>query len=106
MDSRMFRISLFLILSLLCGWLNWAAPAGRLVWKTTAQKYAAQRGETNAFFTFDFVNESADDVIVKVVHASCPCTVARWPSTLPARLESGGTGQLEVNVDLRDRWES
>lgn len=77
--------------------------AQSLAWDATAKRYDAQKGETNALFTFSATNVSPAEVVVIAVRTSCGCTIAKVP-TLPWRLASGTNGQIEVKVDLRGKY--
>jgi mono/diheme cytochrome c family protein len=81
-------------------------PTNRaLVWQSTSKSYQAKRGETNAYFSFPFANGSSNEIVVHSLRASCDCTAPKMPFRLPGKLLPGEAGQMEVNVDLRDRSE-
>ena len=73
-----------------------------LVWDATTKTYDAQKGETNVHLAFSVTNSSPVEVTVNAVRTSCGCTIAKVP-TLPWRLAPGGTGQMEISVDLRGK---
>jgi mono/diheme cytochrome c family protein len=80
-------------------------PAG-LRWASTFQSHDVQRGQTNAHYSFQYANSAATELTIHAVRATCPCTSVRFPAALPARIGPGESGVMEVNVDLRDRYES
>ncbi|MHB8519964.1 MAG: DUF1573 domain-containing protein [Limisphaerales bacterium] len=75
----------------------------RLAWDSDFKQSIAKPGETNAQFAFSLTNISTIDVVVNRVTTSCGCTVARLPS-VPWRLQPGASGQIDVTVDLRNKW--
>lgn len=87
--------------------LGWFAPPpvarAQLAWDALEKTHEAKRGETNVVFHFQVTNQAAGVVIVKAVHPSCHCTVARLPS-LPWRLKPGESGAMDVDVDVNNRW--
>jgi mono/diheme cytochrome c family protein len=82
-----------------------APPAGPLVFDAALKNYDAKRGETNASISFPFANVAGREVVLQTLRPTCPCTVASVGQALPWRMQAGETGRVEVNVDLRDRWE-
>lgn len=75
----------------------------RLAWDSDFKQSIAKPGETNAQFAFSLTNISTIDVVVNRVTTSCGCTIARLPS-VPWRLPPGASGQIDVTVDLRNKW--
>lgn len=99
-DKRQLKSALLASVLLLFGT---AVVSGQsLAWDATAKRYDAQKGETNALFTFNVTNVAPAEVVVSAVRTSCGCTLAKVP-TLPWHLAPNANGQMEVVVDLRGK---
>jgi mono/diheme cytochrome c family protein len=66
------------------------------------KEYNAQPGQESCGFDFLLKNTSTEPIVITDVKTSCGCTVARLPSK-PWRLESGSSGTLHLDVDLRGK---
>jgi hypothetical protein len=75
---------------------------GLLVWDAVFKEYRAAPGETNAPFRFGLTNISSEPIVIYTTESACDCTVAQLPSS-PWRIPPGGVGQIEANIDLRDK---
>jgi mono/diheme cytochrome c family protein len=91
----------------LMGLLAWPVLADEaLHWDALSKRCEVKRGQTNATFVFQFANATGSELSIRAVRPSCACTTARLPSDLPWRVAPGASDKLELNVDVRDRWES
>ena len=78
-------------------------PPFPLSFDATMKTQDARAGQENTSFTFSITNSSPTPVVIKAVNSSCGCTVAKLPSQ-PWNLAPGDTGNIQVNVDLRNKW--
>ncbi|MBI4663452.1 MAG: DUF1573 domain-containing protein [Verrucomicrobia bacterium] len=101
--SRPLLASLMLLLLTPATGLGQTTTGQSVVWDAMSKRYDAQKGETNALFTFGVTNISPAEVVVNAVRTSCGCTIAKVPP-LPWRLPPGAHGQIEVKVDLRGKF--
>ena len=74
-----------------------------LSFDATMKTQDAKAGQEQAHFTFSLTNISPALVTVKAVNSSCGCTVAKLPSQ-PWNLIPGESGNVQVAVDLRNKW--
>lgn len=80
-----------------------AQPGFPLSFDATMKTQEAKLGQESSAFTFSLTNTSAALVVIKAVNSSCGCTVASLPSK-PWNLAPGESGNVQVNVDLRNKW--
>jgi len=73
-----------------------------LAWDATEKSYHARPGDPYAPFNFSLTNVSSGPVIIYDTSSTCDCTVAKLPSK-PWVVASGGTGQIEVKMDLHNK---
>lgn len=79
--------------------------ANILAWDSVAKEYRAQRGQTNAPFTFMVTNVSPEQVLIYDTSTTCDCTVAQLPAK-PWSLAPGNSGEIRASLDLRGRTET
>lgn len=96
------ELSVFVVLATLFTFLGAEVFGQSLTWDSLSKHYNSKRGETNAFFVFNVMNQLSNDVTVNAVHPSCGCTIPIVPD-LPWRIQPGEEGQVLVDVDLRGR---
>lgn len=73
-----------------------------LAWDATEKTYRARPGDKSAPFTFSLTNLSSTPVVIYDTSSTCDCTVAKMPAK-PWVVPSGGSGQIEVTMDLRHK---
>ncbi|WCJ59488.1 DUF1573 domain-containing protein [Fontisphaera persica] len=78
-------------------------PPNTLVWDAMAKEIRVKSGETNVHFVFLCTNQGPAEILIINTHSSCGCTVATLPS-YPYRIPPGGTGKIEVNMDVRGKY--
>lgn len=91
---------------LLLSWLNFAASGFAevgLKWDSVLKERTAKEGDTNLVFQFQFTNKSPTSITVSKIGLSCGCTVAR-ATDLPWSVSPGGTGNLEIDMDVRGKY--
>ncbi len=78
-------------------------PEDVLSWDALSKEFIAKPGELAANFTFSVTNVSKTNVVINWVRPSCGCTVAKLPPT-PWTLASGESGNIDLTVDLRNKF--
>jgi mono/diheme cytochrome c family protein len=78
-------------------------PDDVLSWDSLNKEFIAKPGDTAANFTFSLTNVSKTNVVINWVRPSCGCTVAKLPPT-PWTLASGESGNIDLTVDLRNKY--
>ncbi len=74
-----------------------------LAWDSVSREHLAKVGDTNAVIRVSVTNISSRDVTIRVIRASCGCTIAKMPQQ-PWILTPGTNGQFEVAFDLRGKF--
>jgi hypothetical protein len=73
-----------------------------LVFDAISKTNHVKFGETNSLFQFTITNTAPQEVTINAVRTSCGCTVAKVPM-LPWKIASGGSGEINVAVDVRGK---
>lgn len=92
-----FVVGLVLSLPLLA-----PAQSPPLAWDAMTKEQTAALGDEKVHFIFTVTNVSPQEVTINRVSTSCGCTFARPPSQ-PWKLAPGGSGAIEVDVDIRGK---
>jgi hypothetical protein len=76
---------------------------GDVLWDGVTREYVARKGEVSKTFEFGLTNLSPGDLVVKDVHPAVEYLTVKTPP-LPWTLGPRGRGQIEANVDLRNKY--